>query len=150
MKLIRTRVTNYRNIINSNPVDIGSSTCLVGKNEAGKTAFLKALEGLNSTDDGFKRYNKTEDYPRRFLSEYDERHDGEALVIWTEWSLDDDDIAAVEATICRGSLKKTNIEIDKCYSGSRRIWNVSVDQKKVLEGLSVRFNVSDEERTASE
>jgi ABC-type branched-subunit amino acid transport system ATPase component len=43
MKLTSVRVTNYRNIIDSGEVEIGPSTCLVGKNEAGKTAFLKPI-----------------------------------------------------------------------------------------------------------
>jgi AAA15 family ATPase/GTPase len=46
-------VTNFRSILDSNPVEIGPTTCLVGKNEAGKTAFLKALEGLRSLDEDF-------------------------------------------------------------------------------------------------
>ena len=46
MKLIQAQITNYRCIVDSNPVEIGATTCLVGKNEAGKTAFLKALEGI--------------------------------------------------------------------------------------------------------
>ena len=39
MRLIKVRVKNYRNIIDSGWVDIDSTTCLVGKNEAGKTEF---------------------------------------------------------------------------------------------------------------
>ena len=58
MKLIKAHATNYRNIIDSNPVDIGQMTCLVGKNEAGKSAFLKALEALRSTNETFKQYGK--------------------------------------------------------------------------------------------
>ena len=65
MKLIKARVTNYRNIIDSDEVDISDITCLVGKNEAGKTAFLKALEGLHSTDKNFEQYDKDQNYPRR-------------------------------------------------------------------------------------
>ena len=72
MKLTSVHATNYRNIVDSNAVEIGQSTCLVGKNEAGKTAFLKALEGLRSTNSKFKSYEKTENYPRRYLSEYDD------------------------------------------------------------------------------
>lgn len=45
MKLKSAHVTNFRSILDSGQVDIEASTCLVGKNEAGKTAFLKALEG---------------------------------------------------------------------------------------------------------
>lgn len=50
VKLVAAHATNYRNILDSNVVEIGQSTCLVGKNEAGKSAFLKALEGLRSTE----------------------------------------------------------------------------------------------------
>jgi ATPase subunit of ABC transporter with duplicated ATPase domains len=80
MKLIKAHATNYRNVIDSNVVDIVQSTCLVGKNEAGKSAFLKALEGLRSTNPAFKQYGKIENYPRRHLADYDERHpDGDAV-----------------------------------------------------------------------
>ena len=45
MKLIHAHVTNYRCIVDSNTVEIGETTCLVGKNEAGKTAFLSVRPG---------------------------------------------------------------------------------------------------------
>jgi ABC-type branched-subunit amino acid transport system ATPase component len=58
LKLIEAHATNYRNIIDADPVAIGQTTCLVGKNEAGKSAFLKALEGIRPTDQDFKEYGK--------------------------------------------------------------------------------------------
>jgi predicted ATP-binding protein involved in virulence len=55
MRLIQVTATNYRCISDSGPVEIGDVTCLVGKNESGKTAFLQALRRLNpsETADGF-------------------------------------------------------------------------------------------------
>jgi len=48
MKLIEVTVRNFRNIIDSNPVKIQDDiTCIVGKNESGKTSFLHALYRLN-------------------------------------------------------------------------------------------------------
>ena len=47
MKLIKVQVKNFRSIEDSNDFDVGDLTCLVGKNEAGKTAILQALYGLN-------------------------------------------------------------------------------------------------------
>ena len=48
MKLIEVTVEKFRNIIDSTPVKIEDDiTCLVGKNEAGKSAFLNALYRLN-------------------------------------------------------------------------------------------------------
>src|SRR3546814_13473317 len=103
MKLIKAHATNYRNIIDSNPVGISQSTCLVGKNEAGKTAFLKALECLRSINPNFKQYSKTENYPRRYLSEYDSRHsDGDAVVMRPEWEMDSGDVAAIAARLGEG------------------------------------------------
>ena len=75
MKLVAVHVTNFRSVLDSNEVEIGPLTCLVGKNEAGKTAFLKALEGLRSVDEDYNEYGKTENYPRRFLADYADRHD---------------------------------------------------------------------------
>jgi predicted ATP-dependent endonuclease of OLD family len=40
------------------------STCLVGKNEAGKTALLKALYRLNPIVETEGRFDVTDDYPR--------------------------------------------------------------------------------------
>lgn len=46
MKLIRVRVQNYRSVEDSEEFEIGDLTCLVDKNEAGKTALLNAMRGL--------------------------------------------------------------------------------------------------------
>ena len=43
LKAIRTRVQNFRNIDDSGWVPIERVTALVGRNESGKTAVLKAF-----------------------------------------------------------------------------------------------------------
>jgi ATPase subunit of ABC transporter with duplicated ATPase domains len=104
MKLIEAHATNYRNIIDSNPVRIGQSTCLVGKNEAGKSAFLKALEGLRPANRAFKQYGRVENYPRRHLADYDTKHStSPAKVMSTIWEMDDDDVAAIEGELTQYS-----------------------------------------------
>lgn len=48
MKLLEVNIKKFRNIIDSNPVRIEDDiTCLVGKNESGKTSFLHSLYRLN-------------------------------------------------------------------------------------------------------
>jgi predicted ATP-dependent endonuclease of OLD family len=48
MKLIEVTVKKFRNIIDSTPVKIENEiTCLVGKNESGKSSFLNSLYRLN-------------------------------------------------------------------------------------------------------
>ena len=91
MKLIKAQVKKFRSIEDSNEFDIGDLTCFVGKNEAGKTALLQALYGLKPFKD--YSFDKTRDYPRRFLNKYDlENQDGESDVIRTWWELDETDI----------------------------------------------------------
>jgi len=103
MKLIKAQATNFRSIEDSNEFEVGHLTCLVGKNEAGKTGLLRALEGLSSID-GFK-YDRTQDYPRRFLSKFDERHpNGTARVIKTWWKLEDADKRAVADAFGAGAV----------------------------------------------
>ena len=50
MKLIKAHITNFMCIHDSNEFDIDDVTCLVGKNQSGKTAILKALCNLNPID----------------------------------------------------------------------------------------------------
>ena len=50
MKLVKAQVKNYRSIVDSGPFDVErSKTILVGPNEAGKTALLRALQQINPT-----------------------------------------------------------------------------------------------------
>ncbi len=49
MKLIALQVKNFRSVEDSGNFGIEEDiTCLVGKNEAGKSAVLQALAGLNA------------------------------------------------------------------------------------------------------
>ncbi len=147
MKLLSAHATNFRCIDDSNPVDIGSTTCLVGKNESGKTAFLKALEGLRSVDSGYKEYNRTEDYPRRHLTRYDERHkEDDAQVIATVWQLEQDDKDALVDALgeCAGEIDR--VKIYKSYGSIEARWSVPIDESEVLQGLIERFNLTMEEK----
>src|SRR6266446_630716 len=87
MRLTHARVTNFKSVEDSGEFKIGATTCFVGKNEAGKTALLEALYLLNP-DEGEAKYDLQKTYPRRFLTEYKQRHAGaEAQVLNTKWQL---------------------------------------------------------------
>lgn len=149
VKLIKAHATNYRNIIDSNEVDIAQATCLVGKNEAGKSAFLKALEGLRSTDKKFTQYGKIENYPRRHLADYDERHpDGEARVMTTVWELDANDVAAVEAELGEGVLKGTTCTIYKTYEEDGTTWTLPVNEETAFQNLVRMHGLNADEAAA--
>ncbi|NBI50769.1 AAA family ATPase [Burkholderia sp. ISTR5] len=146
MKLISAQVANFRSVEDSGEFKIGSLTCLVGKNEAGKTAILSALYGLNPYDDF--SYDRTRDYPRRYLNKFDERHpEGKSIVVKTSWQLEDDDIAAVTALLGDGVLIDKIIKIEAGIGfESRRDWQVPVDAKTCLAVLLDKHSLDDTER----
>jgi ABC-type Mn2+/Zn2+ transport system ATPase subunit len=128
VKLIRAHATNYRNIIDSNPVEIGQSTCLVGKNEAGKSAFLKAIEGLRSTDKSYTEYGKVTNYPRRAYADYAHDHgEGEARVMLTHWELEDADVRTIATVFGPKALRNRTITVEKTYEQTGTSWSVPIN-----------------------
>jgi hypothetical protein len=74
MKLRMVEVSNFRSIDKSNEFSVGETTCLVGKDESGKTTLLQALECLHPYEATRNKYNKLRDYPRRHYADYAARH----------------------------------------------------------------------------
>lgn len=145
MKLTRARITNFRSIEDSGIFEINDLTCLVGKNEAGKTAILRALHGLSPTD-GFS-YDRTRDYPRRFLSKFDERHsNGKSEVANTWWVLEGDDLASLEDLLGENALTGSEIQITSYIGDNGRTWIVPVDQQKCLANLEARHGLNTKDK----
>lgn len=99
MRLVKARVTNFRSIHDSTEFEIGDVTCLVGKNESGKTAILHALYRLNPVVESKGDFDVTDDYPRRSMSDYEDDVDTgrrePAQVVEATYQFDAEDITAV-------------------------------------------------------
>jgi predicted ATPase len=122
-----------------------NATCLVGKNESGKTALLHALEKINPVKDQQGVFDDLE-YPRAEMSEYRERQGGEPIhVVSTVWELDDEDVAAVATVVGEGVLSSTTITIEKGYYAERR-WTIDVDEAKGFANLIESADLHEEER----
>jgi predicted ATPase len=97
MRISRARVQNYRSVKDSGWFDIEhDKTILVGPNEAGKTALLRAIEHV-SPGPLVKPFDPLRDYPR---SDYWRIQSGEidpanVPVVTTEFTLSPDDQAAI-------------------------------------------------------
>ncbi len=70
MKLVEFQVTNFQSVDDSELIKVDQVTCLVGKNEAGKSAILKALHKLNPISEECALFDPTDDYPRSRVTEY--------------------------------------------------------------------------------
>ena len=134
MKLSRARVTNYKSIDDSGWVRLDDVTCMVGKNESGKTAFLGALKRLNAVEGAESDFD-LKDYPRKGYVRYKRKHKGEpAVVIRAEFELTDDETAEIEAAFGKGVLRSSTVRVSKDYENQRH-WQIEVDESAVVRSI---------------
>ena len=146
MRLAKVHVTNFRSVEDSGEFEVRQVLALVGKNEAGKTALLQAIAGLNPHLLTPISFDIERDYPRRFLTEYNERHPKEnARVISTKWELNDADKAAIRKEIGDG-LTDEPLVIFRRYEDAAPAWEYPVDWKKVVANLIAKENLDAEEQ----
>ena len=71
MKLKEYRVREFKSVWDSGPIAVDErKTCLVGKNEAGKTALLTALYRTNPIVPDDAVFDPIYDYPKREVEDY--------------------------------------------------------------------------------
>lgn len=147
MQLLKMRVNNFRSVDDSTEFHLSRVTCLVGKNESGKTTLLQALERLNPQDDRPKEYDKLQDYPRRHWSDFDERHpEGTAAVVRSTWTLEDADVAALAEKMGPDCVKGREVKVEKGFGYENSVWEVPVDEPKVVAHLVETSKVNGETR----
>ncbi len=145
MKLVSAHITNFRSIEDSNKFEIGDLTCLVGKNESGKTAILQAFYAINPFSSFV--YDRTRDYPRRHLSRFDDRHpEGKSKVIDTHWSLSPADVKLVSDIYGSDALKNNEIIISKYIGADTQYWTVFCDERACIDHLISELDLDEAEK----
>lgn len=148
MQLVAAHVTHFRSVEDSGQFSVAPVTCLVGKNEAGKSAVLLALAALNPHEATPASLNKERDYPRRWLTQYDARHaDGDAQAVHTTWRLDAGEAAQIADVAGQGVLKSDLVSICRRYGQELEI-EVSLDYAKAIEQLYRQFELDEAETAA--
>jgi predicted ATPase len=136
MKLKNVRVQMFRNILDSGEVEIQSDvTCLVGKNESGKSAFLEALRRLNPAPSKPK-FDVAVHYPAWLEKRHRlKRKDLNAVTpISATFTLDDEDKTAFEETFGPGVLTKDVIIASRSY-GDELAFDYDIDVQKAVGNL---------------
>jgi len=98
MRLSAAQVTNYRSVIDTTEFEVEQDkTIVVGANEAGKTAVLRALQSVNPPPGQEPGLDALRDYPRSRYTELDrgDQEPGDISIARATFTLDDDDIAAL-------------------------------------------------------
>lgn len=135
VRLIRARITNYKSIEDSGWVAFDDVTCLVGKNESGKTAFLKALYNLSPIEPENGKFNHILDFPRKELNRYKMKHEKEpAVVVTAEYKLSEDEVHEIESEFGDGVLTSPIVTVKKNYA-NRQIWELSTDESATIRHL---------------
>lgn len=149
MKLISARVTNYKNIIDSGDFTLDDVTCLVGKNQSGKSTLLQALYRLNPVEKGLYGFNYESDYPKEGATEYSKGMDRDDsvpdAVVAGRFALDDEDMEAIKSDLGENSLvgDKREIVIRIDYNESRVWHGLGFDELQVLTHLTMNSSISE-------
>ena len=116
MKLKKYRVQNYKNIHDSGIIGVDNHiTCLVGKNESGKTALLEALCKTNPADSTVTGFNDQVDYPKKRMptNNADVR---DIAIVECNYELEDTDIQEVKKILGEGVLTGRCFSVKTYYN----------------------------------
>ena len=148
MKLSDVRVELYRNIVDSNLFSIEENvTCLVGKNESGKTALLQALYSLSPAHPELVQVDITKDYPR-WRKVRDERDTDLASVILITafFALEDTDIQEIFDLVSLRLPRGTRLKVQRDYAGQIR-YSLEIDESRFIgEVVDSREDIDDDFR----
>ena len=137
MKLTLVHVCEYKSIQDSNHFDVGDVTCLVGKNEAGKTALLEALSRLNPLVPT-KTFEVTEDYPRAQVEEYQQEIEQKkrkpAKVVRATFTLTEEEMQGAKEEFGDSVFKSPNVDLSRGYDQTLYV-GVEVDEQAAVRHL---------------
>ena len=146
MKLIEVTIKKFRNIIDSNTVKIEDDiTCLVGKNESGKTSFLHALYRLNPVRTNAK-FVVEDNYPA-WLEKKDKMQGlniNEVEPVTVKFQLESDDIKIIKDKF--GDIFEDDvITLSKSYENALSS-SINYDENKYIKWILKELSFSKDVR----
>ena len=146
MKLDAFRVREFRSIWDSECIHIdGRTTCLVGKNESGKTALLTALYRTNPFIAADAKFDAVYDYPKREVQEYraDVKDNSRkpTIVVETKYSLDSDEKEMICEKFGPNVLQNDRLTHRVSYGSCEGSFVLNVDEKAAQMYLANNKNL---------
>ena len=145
MKLVKVEIENYRSIESSGVVEIEDTvTCLVGKNESGKTAFLQAIYKTNPYESAVT-YDEVIDFPSR-LTRLRHETQGPIDVATLTFAIDEPTLKKIESEFGKGVLPEAEFSITSAYRRDRFVFNLEVDERIAIRHLQGQLTLTDENK----
>lgn len=149
MHLETLHVTNFKSILDSGRVACGRRACLLGKNEAGKTALLEALYRLNPALGLDGQFDVATDYPRALAADYQQEvEDGlrpQDIVVEAQFRLSDEDARRVEEHWGDGALIEPVLTLSKGYDNVLYI-DLPLNEAVAVQALVRNMELGDDVR----
>lgn len=128
MRLRRVQIQTYRSIVDSGPVDIEEGvTVIIGKNEQGKSTFLKAIEAFN-----YQKQFTPSDFPNHLRPTLEDRSSTEIPITTLWFAIEPADRKKLSVVI-QALDKATEIKAVKHYGNNYRFSLVDPDGERPLE-----------------
>lgn len=143
MKLTEVSIRRYRSIeeMDGFPVE-PDITCLVGKNESGKTAVLSALTKSCPLERDLFHFDQTLDYPSGLHRER-KQSDTEIPVTALSYELEDAEVVSIEESLGHGAIASRNVEVTTFYSGEHK-WKIALDEQAIVRDLIANLSLPKE------
>jgi predicted ATPase len=133
------QVRDYKSITDSDLVEVEPGvTCLVGKNESGKTAALEALFRVHPLATGHRtNFEGLYDFPRNRWAMEKAQVPGKNPIEVT-LKLDAAEMGAIAAELGQGVLTDPEFTISRHYD-NRQFWTLKVDERARINHLIEQF-----------
>lgn len=132
MKLVRFHVCDFKSISDSGPVEVSDVTCLVGKNESGKTSLLQALYKLNPIIPEDRKFDITDEFPRVEVEDYRQAVEAKgreiSIPISAFFELESDEVKTIEREFGTGVLIRQQFKYWRNYEDATFV-ELLVDEK---------------------
>lgn len=141
MLLRCANVSHYKCIDDTGTVALEPDvTCLVGKNESGKTAFLEALFRLQPIPSGPRpHFDELYDYPRRRRAS-DRDRVIDTRPVQAVFGLEAEDLEALGESFGEGILQQDTVTVERGYDG-RLYWHLELDEHVAARHLAQRVQL---------
>jgi predicted ATP-dependent endonuclease of OLD family len=145
MKLVNVTILKYKSFLQKQEMKIEPfATCIVGKNESGKSAILECLAKVNYFDEADERFkfNETFDYPKNEWKTTAEP--SKTKIVTLEYKLDDSDIAIIDKDLGEGIRNFNSFSITRSYDGSTLYSGINTKIDKYLEKITNSTDIPEE------